>query len=124
MPAAEIRAAAYRSEGGEDGAPLPGSFNLYTNRLGGGEGFQLLHPHPYGSDPRVLKTGRGDALGQGLGQADMALRDDGPDALFDRMIVDHILQHILGVGDVVGGQVDIDAHRLGTAFLLAIDADM
>src|SRR5215475_5964955 len=54
----------------------------------------------------------------------MAFGDDGADALFDHVIVDHILQHVLGVGDVVGGQVYIDAHRLGAAFLLAIDADM
>ena len=92
--------------------------------LGMSQGFQLFHPHPDGADPRILETGRGDALGQGFGQPDMAFGDDGADALFDHVIVHDIFQHVLGVGDVVGGQVDIDAHRLGAAFFLAVDADM
>src|SRR5581483_1745883 len=78
----------------------------------------------YGANAAVLETGRRDALGQGFGQADMALRDDGADALFDHMIIDDIFQHVLGVGDVVGGQVHIDAYRLGSALFLAIDTNM
>src|SRR5471030_251741 len=54
----------------------------------------------------------------------MTFGQDGADAFFNNVIVDHILQHVLGVGDVVGGQVDIDAHLLGAAFFLAIDADI
>ena len=54
----------------------------------------------------------------------MALGQDGADALLDHVVVHHVLQHVLGIGDVVGGQVHIDTHLLGAAFFLAVDPDI
>src|SRR6185312_16548625 len=61
---------------------------------------------------------------KGFRQPDMAFGDDGADALFDHMIVHDIFQHVLGIGDIVSGEIDIDAYRLGAAFFLAVDTDM
>src|ERR1043166_2078675 len=95
-----IKAIYYRSSGQEKWEPRSGepvfrpdvrptlscAFDFDPNTLGGSQGLQLFHPHPHGAHPVVLETGGGDAFGQGFGQPDMALGDDGADAFFDHMI--------------------------------------
>src|SRR5581483_2540080 len=84
-----IKAIYYRSSGQEKWEPRSGepvfrpdvrptltrALYFYTDTFGRGEGFQLFHPYPHGAHPFVLKTGGGDALGQGFGQPDMTLGD-------------------------------------------------
>ena len=103
---------------------LAGALNLYTDAFRAGQGMQLFHPHPHGAYPGVLETGCGDVFGQGFRQFDMAFGDDGADALLDHMVIDHVFQHVLGIGYIVGGKVNIDADRLHPPLLVAIDADM
>ena len=64
-------------------------------------------------------------LGQGLDQIDVPSRDDGFDALDDRVVVESPAD-IVFEGDGCGLELDIDgeAHALGDALLVGVDADL
>jgi len=85
---------------------------------------KFLDPDPRGLDPYVLETCAGDALGERLGQVDMACFDDGADFFGDRLVVHHEFQPVLQRGKVFHRKIDVDADRLAAAALMPVHADM
>lgn len=118
-----IRAVRKISAGGRSGPRDALDFNPDTG--GVGDDLELLDPYTDSTDPSIGQGERGDTLGQGLHEAQMALGDDGPDAVHHLFVINHIFQKIADGGCVLGhGEVDVDADRLGAVFLMAVDPYM
>ena len=59
-----------------------------------------------------------------LGEIDVAARDDRAHFQRDRFVVDHLVELVLDPGEILDAQIDVDAHRLRLALLMAMRADM
>ena len=58
---------------------------------------ELLDPHPHFPDPRVLQHDRGDLLGDGLDEVDMAPAEDDPYGVKNDVVGDD-RAHVVSVG--------------------------
>jgi len=105
------------------------AFDCHSGCSSVGEHIEFFYPNTDQTDTAIeLETGIRDALGEGLGEADVAGADDSPDGMGNLLIVDH-RGHVLVpersfrfafVGD---REVDIDADALSPAVLVGMNAD-
>ena len=72
----------------------------------------------------ILEAEFGDALGQRLGEIDMAAVDDGAHLQGDRLVVDDLVELVFDLREILHAQIDVDAHRLRLAVLMTMRADM
>src|SRR5262249_45567654 len=86
---------------------------------------ELLDHDPYGLRARMSEAEHGDLLGQGLDEINVAARDDRLDAFDDGVIVERLADVVVERVDR-RDQIDIygEAHALGHALLVGVDADL
>ena len=99
-------------------------FNLDAGGFSTGQGMEFFHPHTRGAHAFILERCFGDALGQCLGQIDMALGDDGADLVGEGFIIHHHIQPVFQHGRVFHRQIDVNPQGLLFALFMAMDPDM
>src|SRR5262249_11644561 len=85
---------------------------------------ELLDHHPHGLRARMSEAKHGDLLGQGLDEINVAAQDDRLDAFDDGVVVECLADVVVERVDR-RDQIDIygEAHALGHALLVGVDAD-
>src|SRR5579872_4555880 len=102
--------------------PLP--LDLDSAGFGAGQGVQLFDADTRRLHAGIFETRDRDALGQGLGEVDVARCQNGADFLGNGVIVDDQFELVGEVGLILHRQIDVDAHRLHLPLFVAMHADM
>ena len=103
----------------------PGAaFDDDANPLGAAHGATLVEGQAHPGDLELLQHQGADALGQGLDQLELALADEGDEALGHGLVVEGVVDVIGGrrLADV-GGHFQVQAYRLAGAAFPVVDAD-